>query len=401
MKKILAITNFTPISANQGGNPRFYEICKRLRKSNQVDLLLIRKNSNSADLSLVEDGFDKKFKYEFEFKYEGIIEKVFRYLALLLGFYPGIADKSQILKLNNYIEELLRRNKYDAIYVDGIFCASLLHKNILRQVHIDLCDSLCKLKLRELTNQKTLRKKLAFIHEIISLFVLEIKYIYLAKSISFISTDEIRYYNLLVKIIKLKNKISIVRQGVDTEEFNYSPITHKSKLLFFGAYGYTPNIDAAIYLAKDIFPLIKDKLPYMQLMIVGKSPTSEVLELAKNYGIEVYPDVPAILPFLSTAMALVVPLRFGTGVKNKILAAILAGRPVITSKIGIEGLEEKIKQYIYLANTPDEYLAQLEIILLSDLEELNSRLKFISDYIREEYNWDKSSEDMKSSLYLN
>ncbi len=114
--------------------------------------------------------------------------------------------------------------------------------------------------------------------------------------------------------------------------------TARRDVLFVGGFDHTPNVDAALWLVRDIMPLVWARAPDTRAMIVGHAPPAEVRALAGD-RVEVTGFVPSIDPYFARARASVSPLRYGAGVKGKIVSALQAGVPVVTTGCGNEGIQ--------------------------------------------------------------
>lgn len=111
-------------------------------------------------------------------------------------------------------------------------------------------------------------------------------------------------------------------------------------ILFIGTFLHHPNADAATWLVREIFPRVVQHHPGAVLHIVGDGPPGSFRELASHQpGIRVHGFVPNVEQYLGTCSVFLAPLRFGGGVKIKILHAMAHGIPVVTTKVGIEGIE--------------------------------------------------------------
>jgi glycosyltransferase involved in cell wall biosynthesis len=108
-------------------------------------------------------------------------------------------------------------------------------------------------------------------------------------------------------------------------------------ILFSGTFAHLPNRDAARWLAQEIMPAIRDRLPDARLRLVGSAPQREVLEMAGLPGVEVVADAPSMEPYLAAAAVVIAPLRSGGGMRMKVLEAMAAGRAVVTTPLGAEG----------------------------------------------------------------
>lgn len=114
----------------------------------------------------------------------------------------------------------------------------------------------------------------------------------------------------------------------------------RDRLLFVAGFGHSPNIDAARWLVEAILPRVREQRPGMVLDLVGSHPTDDVLALGTREGVHVHGDVSAgaLAGFYRGATLAVVPLRFGAGVKLKVLEAMARGVPLATTPVGIQGL---------------------------------------------------------------
>lgn len=131
----------------------------------------------------------------------------------------------------------------------------------------------------------------------------------------------------------------LVTNGVDLDEFPCR--SHDSgghNLIFAGAMDNFPNIDAAIFLARDVFSEIRQRYPNATLRLVGARPASAVLALQEIPGVIVTGGVSSMVDNLHQATVCVIPMRAGYGIKNKTLEAMAAGIPVVGSDRALEGL---------------------------------------------------------------
>jgi polysaccharide biosynthesis protein PslH len=135
-------------------------------------------------------------------------------------------------------------------------------------------------------------------------------------------------------------RISVIENGVDTLYF--APAEPASpaarKIVFVGAMDYFPNSDAAVFFATEIWPHIRRRMPDFKLAIVGANPAPAVRALAELPGVTVTGTVPDVRPYYRDALAAIVPLRTGGGTRLKILEAMAAGVPIISTPLGAEGL---------------------------------------------------------------
>ena len=184
------------------------------------------------------------------------------------------------------------------------------------------------------------------------------------------------------------SKIKVIPNGVDYEFLTYTWQPTKSKtIVFLGRMDYPPNIDAAIFFARQVFPIIRTRRPEARFSIVGANPHPKVKSLAYENGIEVSGFVKDIRPHLSRAAAFVAPLRWASGMQNKVLEAMAVGAPVLTTPkvlAGFEGVEPG--RHLLVAETPGG-LAEAVLDILSDNQEALRISKEARALIETKYNW--------------
>ncbi len=108
-------------------------------------------------------------------------------------------------------------------------------------------------------------------------------------------------------------------------------------VVMVGSMSYAPNVDGAMHLVNDVMPVVWARRPSARVQIVGKDPAPDVLALARD-RVEVTGEVADVRPYLDRAAVTVVPLRSGGGTRLKLLEAMSAGAPIVSTTLGAEGL---------------------------------------------------------------
>ncbi len=140
-----------------------------------------------------------------------------------------------------------------------------------------------------------------------------------------------------------------VENGADTASFDAAaPANRRHRIVFVGSMDYHPNVDAAQFFAREIWPAVQKARPDWVFTIVGRDPAPAVRELAALPGIEVTGTVDDV----REAVASVVPLRVGGGSRLKILEAMAARVPVVSTQLGAEGLAVLDGETIWLRDEP-------------------------------------------------
>ena len=155
-------------------------------------------------------------------------------------------------------------------------------------------------------------------------------------------------------------QVHVVQNGVDVRQFASENASNsgassapRRNIVFVGSMDFHANIDAVEYFTREVWPTVRASLPELRFMIVGSNPALSVRELANVPGIVVTGTVEDVRPYYRDALAAVVPIRVGGGTRLKILEAMAAGVPVISTTIGAEGLVLNPGTDILLADTPE------------------------------------------------
>ena len=181
-------------------------------------------------------------------------------------------------------------------------------------------------------------------------------------------------------------RITVVPTGVDLQQYRPGPISGAVDplVLFVGAMDWEPNVDAAEYFCRDIWPSIQAKVPAARFRIVGRNPVRRVQKLASS-SIEVTGSVPSIIDHLRESAVVVVPLRVGGGTRLKIYEAMAAGKAVVSTSVGAEGLDVHHGHDIVLADVPVAFAGAVTA-LLQDVE-LRRRYERTAAALAAKYDW--------------
>ena len=185
-------------------------------------------------------------------------------------------------------------------------------------------------------------------------------------------------------------RVFVIENGVDPAYYGdtQDASNTKNRIIFVGSMDYHANIDAAVNFARNVWPILHDKKPELTFTIVGRDPASAVRELSSIAGLEVTGSVEDVRPFYHEAIAAVVPLRVGGGSRLKILEAMAAGAPVVSTTIGAEGLKVGDGENILLADNDQDLVDKIVIVI--DDENLRTRIVAAARaLIAERYDWSK------------
>lgn len=184
-------------------------------------------------------------------------------------------------------------------------------------------------------------------------------------------------------------RIAVIPNGVDTTYFaDTQPPGIRRRIVFVGSMSYYPNIEASVTFARQVWPHLRDRLPGYCLTLAGANPVPAVMELSEIPGVEVTGTVSDLRPYYREALAAIVPLRTGGGTRLKILEAMAAGVPVVSTALGAEGLSVEPGKNMLLAEVDnfESWVRALTSLAESEIrrgEITSAALKLV----RGQYDW--------------
>ena len=188
-------------------------------------------------------------------------------------------------------------------------------------------------------------------------------------------------------------QVDVVPNGVDIGYFGavrtmQGALEPAPTVIFTGLLSFEPNVDALRFFAADVWPLIRQRRPGTRFLVVGGGPVpTEVEVLASQPGIRLFVSVDDVRPFLASSTVAVAPLRIGGGTRVKVLEALAAGLPVVSTTLGAEGLDLTPERDLLLADAADEF-ARSVLKLLDSRTQAQELAAHGGDMVRRLYSWD-------------
>jgi len=189
--------------------------------------------------------------------------------------------------------------------------------------------------------------------------------------------------------------VEVVNNGVDVDYFHPTLEPRDPKtILFLGALFWRPNIDAVQILLNEIFPRVLASEPEAKLQIVGRDPPPWLSrEVVRHRNVSLHPNVPDVRPFLWRCGMLAVPLRIGGGSRLKILEALACDCPVVSTRVGSEGLDLVPGRHYTAADSVPE-LASAILQRIRDPEIATRQASCGRRSILEKYSWESLSDEL-------
>jgi glycosyltransferase involved in cell wall biosynthesis len=137
--------------------------------------------------------------------------------------------------------------------------------------------------------------------------------------------------------------------------------------IFVGGFGYLPNRDAVNFFCNSILPILRNTASHpFRVLVAGRNPSPSLMQLAQKNDVEVVANPPSIGPIYAQADAAIIPIRAGGGTRIKILEAFSYGLPVVSTRIGAEGLQLVPGTHALIADSPQDFAESCNRLIVDD-----------------------------------
>jgi glycosyltransferase involved in cell wall biosynthesis len=382
--KILFLTAHLPFPPRSGGRRREFELVSRLAQEFETHLCSLTISQRKDDVNTRH--LNRYCKSVSLFKVANpppLIRCNMTHPWLMKRYYSEEAI--------NQISHLLNDQNFDIVHVEGYYLMQLLPRKL--NVPVLLVEHNIEYMLN---SQRYLLSRSPYDR---FFYWQEYRYTFLwehffwkqaTKVITLTTEDEmgIRRIDPNIDIRTIPNgtdhSLTIEQSGPlrDTSNAyggarNSNPIDHnRLSILFVCNFAYDPNVDAAWYFVKQIFPLVLKDVPNAKLFLVGNSPPAEIRALGclnnsdrnSSKSLEVTGYVESLYPFYRAAKVVVCPLRIGGGVKLKVLEALKAGKAIVCTSIGAQGLDVYNNGALCVCDKASDFAKNVVRLLVSPRE---------------------------------
>jgi glycosyltransferase involved in cell wall biosynthesis len=385
---ILILTPQLPYPPHQGTSLRNFHIIKGLAQRHTVTLLTFTHSVDPdfgplADLcaEIVTIPMPSRTTAE-------------RLLQLVTTRQPDMAHRLRDVAFDLALDELLETNHFEIVQIEGIELANAI--SIVRNVSptskilFDNHNAETELQRRAMeTDARNPRRWGAAAYSFVQMQRLarfERWACQESDAVTVVSKDDrVALFGLLddIRGTEFGERISVVPNCIDTEQYaHYTGELIPFDIVFMGKMDYRPNIDAALYFCDEIWPFIRSKHPNATFAVVGQKPHARLDRLRNVAGVTITGWVDSVQPYLQGCRVFVMPLRMGGGTRLKLIEAMAAGKPIVSTTIGAAGFPIVDGRELLIGDSADAFAGAVNAILSGQHHQHLERLsaEFAKDY---------------------
>jgi glycosyltransferase involved in cell wall biosynthesis len=293
-------------------------------------------------------------------------------------------------ELRRQIGEGLRRQRWDVMHVEGSYVGGLLDPTgvpALLSVH-----DAETLRLREF---QSCTRSLARVARLRVTEALESRF----ERLVYPRFDRCLVVNQrdkdVITQIAPGARVQVLPNGVDAEYYAPWDVAAKScRAVFHGNLSYPPNAEAATHFATAVLPLVRKRQPQATFHIIGSQPTQAVRALAELPGVTLSADVEDVRPLLGAASVYVCGVRYGSGIKNKILEAMALALPVVSYRAAADGIGAADGREIVLVEEPEQFAAAV-VELFAERNRAQLLGRAAREFVVERYSWASRARELE------
>jgi len=373
---------YLPNTATSGGQTRWYNIIKYLSKKHEITLF-----------SLIKDEGEEKFIPELKkyCKKVMVFERpkkpwTFRNILLsIFGPFPLLVIRNLSLEERRAVQEELANESYDLIHAETFYVMPHLTKTRVPTILVEQTIWHDVYRHHVDTKVHPLFRPF-YLYDVLKVKFWEKYYWTKANKLVAVSGED---RSEMLKLIP-KVKVDIIPNGVDTDfysEKSYKKLSPPRILYGVTNFEWLQNLEASEILLHDVWPKVKSKVPEAKVWIVGRKIPEWIKRLSeKDSSVVVTENIPDARDAYGKASIMVTPIRGAGGTRLKILEAMAAGLPVVSTSIGVAGLNIAHGRQALIADSSDE-LANEAIKLLRNPELAKTIGIQGQRHVREHFDW--------------
>ncbi|HZR00473.1 MAG TPA: glycosyltransferase [Chloroflexota bacterium] len=381
--RLLFLTPQLPYPPDKGTRIRNFGLIKELSRRHEIGVLSFAESGDAE--AAAELGRWCRVLGLFEAPRRGHAERAWR---TFLDPIPDLARRLASAPFEERLRELLAGDRWDVLQVEALEMAPhwLAQRGYGPPAVLDAHNAEWILQWRAAAIDLRAGRPLGALYSVVQaakLWRYEGSAVRRAAAVVAVSEPDLRS----IRRVGRPRLDAIAPNGVDTDALPFREVEPPGEMLIFtGTMDFRPNVDAVRWFAARVWPRVRSARPSARFRIVGRAPTPAVRALGGRSGVEVTGAVDDAAPHFRDAAVYVAPLRIGGGVRLKLLEAFAHGVPVVSTRLGAEGIEAEPDRHLVLADEP-EAMAQAIVALLADRDRRHQLAAAARQLVVERYDW--------------
>ena len=383
--KILFVTPYIPYPPEADGTKLIiWNVAKQLAKKHELILVAFGEPSE-VESSPLRDVFRQVHFVELQ---QSLTSRALSFGRSVATKLPYSVEKFQKRQMVDVLSHVLLSTTVDVVHVETYALAhyvDIIHSTrCIASVH----DSRSLTLAEEIRHAKKSPAMTGFLRRELALMQKYEATVYSKFDASVVVSEHDKNY-----LLSLNNatNIVVINNGVASADGEWKPPSEQLGIVFTGDLGYFPNEDAVIFFTREILPRVRERIPDAQFFVVGRNPSKSIMDLAAhNVSVIVTGEVPSIREYVERCAVSVAPIRYGSGVKNKILDALAVGRPVVALESACSGLARGFEEFVRRSTSAEAFAGHVIDILLTPslVETIGRRAR---DFVRTEHSWERTA----------
>ncbi len=370
-----------------------YHFAKELAKTNDVSLFSLTEIPVTADARREMAGCMSEIVVFETGRQRGAIDSLLAWVPLVgrrLG--RSVRHYNTVSQMKHELSRMLKENRFDVVLFHGKTIVRVLSGVRGIPIAIYFCDA-TSMRVRARMAYANFGKRLLLLARYFQVRRLENVVIRKSRHVAYISHRDKE------AVVDATGDGAIVSIGVDHMYWKRKePHASGSRIVFTGVMDYAPNVDAAVYLIEKVLPNLRKAIPDIEVFIVGRDPTERIMAYGRDIAeVTVTGYVDDVRPYLEASTVAAVPMRFGSGVQNKVLEMMAMEVPVVTMPIVAKGIDVDGRKVppVIVVETVDAFSD--EIVRLFKTPDLRSSLAVQGRaYVKQYFDWSENAHHLEN-----
>lgn len=379
--KILMLVPFIPNTSTSGGQTRWYNIIKLLSKKHNITLFTSIKDDSEKRYIRELKKYCKKVRVFKRSKSPWTFRNI---LLSVLSPFPLLLIRNFSLKERIAVKKELENEDYDLIHAETFYIMPHIPKTQVPSIQVEQ-TIWHKVYEHHVKTEVPFFLRPFFMIDVYKLKYWEVHFWKRATKLLTVSPDD----KILMEKLIPGEEVDVIPNGVDVAYYNEKKIDKKSPpRVMYGVtnYEWLQNVEAVDLLIEKVWPKIHENFKNAKLWIVGRKIPQRILDLDARDDIEITESIPDARDAYKASTVMVTPIRGSGGTRLKILEALAAGLPVVSTSIGVAGLDLKNGKEVLISDDMDG-LAEHAVDLLRNPKRAKKIGLAGKKYVRDKFDW--------------